>query len=134
VDGQLPLFDSRAEQIFRRFVEFHTANPAVWKLFQRFALQLAAAGRTRYSVDAVFHRIRWHVDIETNTSEAVKLNDHYTAYYARMFMVKYPQHQLFELRKRTSAQRPAYEHDIAVIDVGPAINESILREQLRRLM
>jgi hypothetical protein len=62
---------------------FHQKNPSVWGLFKGFSARLLRAGLKRYSADAVFHRIRWHVDVETE-GEPVKLNDHYTAYYARM--------------------------------------------------
>lgn len=123
--------ESRADQIFTRFCTFHAANFTIWLLFEKFTKQLIAAGREHYSVDAIMHRIRWHVDVET-AGESVKLNDHYTAYYARMFMAVYPQHTgFFELRRRLSTERPAYETDIAVFHSGPVGDESTLMQQLR---
>lgn len=125
--------ETRADQIFERFTTFHNDNPGVWRLFKRFTFELIEAGRTRYSVDAIFNRIRWHVEIETR-GEAVKINNDFTAYYARMFMATYPQHAgFFELRKRRSAEHPAYADDMATFNVGPANGESVLMEQLRRL-
>ena len=79
----------------RRFWEFHDANPAVYEFFQKFACEVLAAGRRRYSADAIFHRIRWHVNIETRSRDDLKLNDHYTAFYARLFARDFPQHAGF---------------------------------------
>lgn len=124
---------SRAEQIFARFKVFHQANPIIWDLFKRYVNELISNGRAHYSVDAVMHRIRWHVDVETK-GESVKLNDHYTAYYGRMFMAKYPEHEgFFELRKRLSAEHDAYDQDVAVFRTGPAGPESSLMNALRGL-
>jgi hypothetical protein len=134
-DDNFDLFDptSRADQIFKRFCEFHVANPRVWELFVRFTRELVDRGFEHYSVDAVIQRIRWHVNIETK-GEEVKINDHYRAYYARMFIAKYPQFDgFFELRKRLSADKPAYEEDIAVFRSGPVSDERTLMEQLRRM-
>ena len=123
---------TRAKQIEQRFAAFHTANPRVWQLFCRFCAELTAAGRTRYSVDAVVQRIRWHVDIETH-GEEVKINDHYRAYYARMWMATHPGVKLFELRRRTSEARSAYETDVAVFNTGAPECEAALMQRLTQL-
>lgn len=133
VDFMLDPPPSRADQIFARFKEFHAANPEVWRLFQRFALEAANAGHSRYGIAMVMERIRWHVDIETKGGTAVKLNNDFRAYYARMFMVKYPHLPLFEVRKRLSAERVAFDIDIEVFDVGMPRNEDGLRAELARL-
>jgi len=125
---------TRAEQIFARFKVFHAANPLIWQLFQKYAQQLLDAGREHYSVDCIMHRIRWHVNVETKGGESVKLNDHYTAYYARLWQVKNPAHSgFFELRKRLSAERDAYDTDVVVFRTGSAGSESSLMEELRKL-
>lgn len=123
--------DSRADQILARFVEFHRLNPQVWELFERFAWEIIARGRTRYSVSAIVERIRWHIDIET--SGEVKINNDFRAYYARMFMAKYPEYPLFEVRRRLSATKPAYKSDVPVIPPLPAVDEFALNETLRGL-
>lgn len=91
---------SKMEQRFR---DFHAANPMVYELFKRFAFEAISAGRKRYSSDAVCHRIRWHVDIETRSDDGFKLNDHYTAFYARLFMEDHPQHAGFFETRRSKA-------------------------------
>jgi hypothetical protein len=126
--------DSRADQIYARFKEFHAANPGVWRLFVRFSIEACHAGRKRYSARCVMERIRWHVDVETRGAGVeLKLNDHYAPYYARMFQAKFPHRPLYETRQRTSVQRPAYETDLAVFHVWPPGSEESLYEELRRL-
>lgn len=124
---------SRAEQIFDRFVEFHRQNPEVWRLFERFALQAAAAGRSRYGAAAIVERVRWHIEVETK-GDAVKINNDFRAYYARMFMVAHPGLDLFEIRRRVSADKPAYDVDLSFVPAAPLHDERTLMEQLRRLL
>lgn len=86
--------------IQERFDDFHRDNPHVYELFRQYAFEVIQAGRTRYSADAIFHRIRWHMNIETRSDEDFKLNDHFTALYARLFRQDHPEHAgLFETRR-----------------------------------
>lgn len=82
-----------------RFKAFHRANPGVWALFRQFAHEAKQAGQTRFSADAILHRIRWHVRIETRSSDGRKINNDFAAYYARMLMADEPEFAgFFELR------------------------------------
>lgn len=109
---------TRADQIRARFERFHAANPQVWELFKKFTFQLIAAGRAHYSSDAIMQRIRWHTDVET-VGEPVKINDHYTAFYARMFHKEFPAHDgFFRNRVQTSKNVAAYREDVAYFDSG----------------
>lgn len=122
---------TRADQIFKRFVAFHDANPTIWELYQKFALQLVGAGRKRYSSLAIMMRIRWHVEVETK-GDSVKINNDFAAYYARMFAAKFPEHRkFFGFRHRTSVDSAAYNNDIHVFDSGPVGDEQTLINQLR---
>lgn len=74
-----------ARSLHDRFMEFHTANPVVYKLFARFAREARAAGLDRYSAKAIMERLRWEIRIslrENNSS--YKINNDYVARYARM--------------------------------------------------
>ncbi len=95
------LFDTVAPKLVREFRQFHSDNPHVYELFKRFTFQTIRAGRTYYSSDAICHRIRWHTNVETRAYDEFKINDHYTAFYARMFMRECPQHDGF-FRTRAS--------------------------------
>ena len=90
-----------------RWVQFHAANPAVYKLFERFALEAARSGRQRFGARAIWERLRWHLAIEVVGDEAFKLNDHYPPYYAREFARRHPEHAaLFEFRSRGNRPPP----------------------------
>jgi hypothetical protein len=68
-----------------RFWAFHQANPKVYQLFDRFTQQVIERGHKRFSADAVLHRIRWETSVVTR-GDQFKINDHYSAYYSRMWM------------------------------------------------
>jgi hypothetical protein len=126
---------SRADQIYKRFEQFHKDNPNVWRLLKKFANDLVEAGFEHYSVDAVVERIRWHVNIETRSHEGLKLNNDFRAYYARLFHVAFPEHAgFFRNRKLTSAETPAYEEDIAFCPTGKPEAEAELNAKLEKLL
>ena len=88
------------------FERFHAENPQVYRLFERFTFDAIYAGRTRFSSDAVLHRIRWYTNIETKDEAGFKINDHWTAFYARLFMRNYPQHKGFFSLRTAAADEP----------------------------
>ena len=68
-------------------------------LFEQLALQVAQAGHSRYSSDAILHRIRWHMHIERGDRE-FKCNDHWTSQLSRWFLAKHPElPKFFETRE-----------------------------------
>jgi len=83
-------------ETWRRFCEYHKANPEVWRQFERFTLD-ACSRRRAIGAKAIMERVRWETEIERG--EEFKVCNSYTAYYARVFAAKYPQHaELFEFR------------------------------------
>ena len=123
---------SRADQIFERFVVFHKANPHVYSLFCEIADDMRQY-QDQYSARTIIEVIRWRID-STVGSDPVKLNDHYSPYYARMYMATHPgSEDFFELRRRTSADRTAYKEDMVMYHTGAAINEEQLIEKLKEL-
>lgn len=79
--------------IARRFKDYHQDNPRVFDMFRRFALEAIESGRERLGARVIWERMRWFSMIETD--DEFKLNDHYIAYYARMFVYFYPEHRGF---------------------------------------
>ena len=73
-----------------KFWEFHRANPHVYMLLRRFTWEIKQAGHKHYSMDAVYHRVRWHMQIDTIGDLDFKLNNNHTSYYARMIMRREP--------------------------------------------
>jgi hypothetical protein len=45
--------------------ELFLDNPHVCSLLVTFSRQLRSAGYRKYSMDAVYHRVRWHINVET---------------------------------------------------------------------
>jgi len=86
--------------LWEKFEEWHDANPHVWGLFVRFAMEAIAVGRPKFSARDIVHRIRWHTNVELRSVDEFKINDHWSPYYARLFVRVYPEYNwLFELRE-----------------------------------
>lgn len=99
----------RRAQAAIEFEKFDSDNPEVWSLFQRFAFEAFVAGHRRFSADAILHRIRWQTSVEMVAAGGAarlrfKINDHFSAFYARKFARCHPaQSDFFELRSRARA-------------------------------
>ena len=125
--------ESRADQILERFRAFHRANPHVWRLFQDYTRN-ARRVLCHYSADAILHRVRWNLEVETRSGDGLKINNDFAAYYARMYLATHPDAEgFFELRKRKSTERPAAETDLPFIHAGPPDREHWLRDELYAL-
>lgn len=91
------------EDLCAQFEQFDADNPAVFDLFMRFAREARAAGHLNFSADAICHRIRWETSVVTRDAASEwKINDHYTAFYARKAMALHPELRGF-FRCRESA-------------------------------
>ena len=124
---------TRAEQIFDAFEVFHAKNPEVWRLFRKFSLEAHAAGRCHYSSNAIFERIRWHIEIET--SGEVKLNNNFRAHYARMFHLHRPDlNGFFRNRKLTSESDSAASHDRQVFISEAAGKGEVILSRLQKIL
>lgn len=125
---------TRADQIFAHFEKFHRANPHVWGLFQRFTLDIIRSGRKNYSAYMIFHRIRWHTDIETRSETGLRICNNHIPYYARMFHVKYPEFDgFFTSKKLTTKDKPAMRPDRQVFGMQAPENEEALTAKLTEL-
>lgn len=111
---------SEYESKWQKFAAWHTMNPHIWILFVNYTFGVIRAGHTRFSSDAVLHRIRWHMNVDVRTKDDFKINDHYSAYYARCFRAIYPKHaDLFEIR---------------VAEENPAIAERVVKAMKTQLL
>jgi hypothetical protein len=68
-----------------KFEIYHQDNPHVYELFKKYARMARDRGFNKFSAKAIFERLRWHYMIETS-GDVFKLNNNYTAHYARMLM------------------------------------------------
>lgn len=81
------------------FIKHDIANPNVYKLFERFALE-ASKYKQKYSAKSIFHRIRWETMVSEKDSQ-YKIDDGWISHYARKFMDNYPElKDFFEVRIR----------------------------------
>jgi hypothetical protein len=71
-----------ALSLSERFAKFDAAHPDVWQSFVSVTRDLIAAGKTRYSADAILHVVRWHRATSTAGQE-FKINNNFSACYAR---------------------------------------------------
>lgn len=103
--------ETRHSQILEAFQAFIVANPHVYTLFERYALEVAGAGHRNYSAKAVVERLRWHLAFEVKDSE-VRINNNFTCHFARLFHARNPEHgSLFRNRVQSSKERAAVYPD-----------------------
>ena len=89
--------------IQQRFEAFHAENPQVFLWFRTFAVQLQRAGNLRFSADMVMHRVRFEAVMTWNKSKGFKINNDFTALYARELMREPRFAGVFETRRRKTA-------------------------------
>lgn len=91
----------------KAFAKFDAENPGVYRAFKEQAFRAIGAGAKKISSKAIINWLRWEVFIKTN-DENFKINDAFTAHYARKFVEEFPLHgDKLEIRKlRTEAEPP----------------------------
>lgn len=131
----IPIPKTRQDQILERFAEYHKANPHIFRLFCRFAEQVADAGFEHYSARGIFHRIRWHTDVETRSDrEGFKLSNYHSPYYARMYEIATGRHGFFRNRECRSASASASDSEITTRLPDEAHPSESVRVFLERLI
>lgn len=118
------------DQIPERFIRYFKAHQHVWQLFQRFTFQVINRGFKHVGAESVWRSVRWEVEMKMGSDEGLKFyNDWRVCYYARLFHVKYPEHDGFLLNpKRRSKDKRALKHDQL------SVSEEHLHERLRQLL
>lgn len=93
----------------QRFEEFHRANPDVYRTLVRLAFEwVNRTGRRRLGIKTLYERARWDIALATGDPD-FKLNNNYTAFYARLIMAQEPQlADLFDLRHSQADQWVAH--------------------------
>ena len=87
-------YSRRDITLFKRRFE---SCPEVWREFEAMALRLISDGKKAGAID-ILARIRWERVVEQRLD--FKCNNTDAPYYARIFVLKHPEHnQFFEFRK-----------------------------------
>jgi len=89
------LFSKFTEQ----FEDYHLKNPQIYVEFKRKAFQAINKGKKHYSAKAIFEVIRWETSVEGDGE--YKVNNNFTAYFARLFEKEYPKHKGFFRMKKS---------------------------------
>lgn len=84
-----------------RFESFHAANPQVYDAIERMTSMMAVRGRKRIGMKMLFEVLRWNYYMTTTDPESeYRLNNNYTAYYAREIIKRHPEWaSMFALRE-----------------------------------
>lgn len=71
--------------IAEAFLDFHNANPGVYKHLVRLARRARQRGANKIGIGMLFEVLRWQRILETG-GDVFKLNNNYRALYARLIM------------------------------------------------
>jgi len=89
------------DRIAVQFEQFHIANPWVYRRLRDLALAIKQTGRDHYGMKALFEVLRFEHALETNKADGLKLNNNYTALYARKLGQEVPElEHFFQYRER----------------------------------
>jgi hypothetical protein len=81
----------------QKFIDYHLANPEIYQAFKTFAQELIQAGNNKIGSKMITERIRWESKI--SKVGKYKVNNNYTADFARLFEIEFPEHEgIFEKR------------------------------------
>jgi hypothetical protein len=83
------------DSIAARFAAMDAENPEVWRLFEQFTFYMIHRGFKHYGSDAVLNRVRWETASALDDGTAFKINNNWSAYYARKFHRMHPEHEGF---------------------------------------
>jgi hypothetical protein len=90
----------KGQSIVSAFEQFDQQNPDVYKMFVAYAKNWINTGARCISSKQIIGRIRWFHTVESYNGTDFKVNDAFTAHYARKFIGDYPQYKdKFELRE-----------------------------------
>ena len=89
----------------KTFETYHKEHPEIWKEFVKTTLETIKKGFKHYSSKSIFEIIRWHKGGDIK-SDGFKVNNNYTADYARKFIKEFPEHEGF-FRMRTRLKETA---------------------------
>ena len=104
-----PLFDFAPESAVPGSPEdawrhYHEINPHICAGLVRLARLANKRGRSRWSIRAITQVLRWDLETQaTDPDSEWKINNNYTAYYARHIMSTYPDLEGFFETRESSA-------------------------------
>jgi len=62
---------------------------------------MAKTGRKKYSSELIINVIRWHIDLDTRSTDEFKINNNFKSFYSRLFVAQNPEFRsFFEFRSK----------------------------------
>lgn len=106
--------------ISENFERFHNANPHVYRILVDEARRwVDETGRPKVGIELLYCRARWILAFQTVTDD-YKLNDHFTAYYSRLIMLREGDLDgLFDTRRSEEADAWIAEYQHRIVWEGP---------------
>jgi hypothetical protein len=102
---QLQLFENALGTMPEKFVAYHRDNPQIYDKFVEIAIKAIVVKKFKnLSAEFIFNIIRWETPI-TAVNDIYKINNNYKAFYSRLFMVQYPQHEGFFRTRESKADK-----------------------------
>lgn len=101
-----PIVDQPAGDltIEERFQNFDAANPHIYQLIERMAVDLAARGHRRIGIKMIWETLRYRYAVQSTGDDTYHLNNIYTSRYARKLTLAHPElAQRIELRELKAA-------------------------------
>jgi len=94
------LFADADPILMQRFRAFHSLNPLVFIVFVEYAREMQRAGKTKYGAWSIIAKVRWDMDIATQSNELFQINNDFIALYARLAIHHFQEEfgGFFELR------------------------------------
>lgn len=94
--------ETNGESIEQAFERFDRDNPEVYRLFRQLTFRAINAGKKKTSSKMIVNVLRWEFYLKT-VGDEFKINDAFTAHYARKFINDFPEfNHIFELRRLRS--------------------------------
>lgn len=88
----------------KTFEEYDKENPQIWQAFKRLTFQLIAVGVKHWGAKAIMEQLRYETIIRGKGD--YKINNNYTAGYARKFSKEFPKYKdFFEIREKNNERR-----------------------------
>src|ERR1700722_4617993 len=106
----LLLAQRNAERFPDKFLSYLPHNLHVYHAFRREALAVWRKGYKHFGARTIIEVLRYNSAMRENSNEVWKLNDVWTPYLSRLFILENPQCEgLFELRKSKKVFTPSLE-------------------------
>lgn len=100
IHGLWSQHDVETDPKLKAFLVFHRDNPHIYESFVHYMRFALGKGKKKLGIAQLTERVRWDLDMETESQDPFKINNNHRAYYARLIMHKEGVPGLFEVRKQ----------------------------------